>query len=261
MAQSWLIMCSKVASRFRREGPHAAVRHYFGRAKHLAHQIMYDRWLDRFKHRPSGSAYAISEDEIVGAVPPLDERLYRAFPRLAFLWSIEALGIDPTAYTFVDYGSGRGRLILTAAGLPFRHVIGVEFARRLHQDACENIAHYPRERLACLDVASRNLNAIDFDLPDGNVVAFFFNPFTYDVLDRVAQRIEDACRASARSVYIIFANGNRMPLFVDHPAFRPFRPSMIHRGRLAAVTPVPIEFFSVRIEAMDAAKTMRKAET
>jgi hypothetical protein len=156
---------------------------------------MYDHWLDHLERRPSGKAYAIRADEVIGAVPRPEQRLYRSFPRLAFLWSIEALGIDPNAQSFVDYGSGRGRLIITAAGLPFRRVIGVEFARSLNRDACENIAHYPRSRLECLDIPSLTLNATEFDLPPGNVVAFF----------------------------------------TDRPGFRRFVPSMMHQSWFAAV--------------------------
>lgn len=260
MTHSWFVLCSKVVSRFRQEGLRAAIRYYFGKTRHLAHRIVYDHWLDRLECRPSGRAYVVSEDDILGIVPPPGERLYQAFPRLTFLSSIKALGIDPTTYSFVDYGSGRGRLILTAARLPFRRVIGVEFAHSLHQDACKNITYYPKTKLVCGDVVSLNVNAIDFEFPDGNIVAFFFNPFTEDILDRVAQRIEQACQAERRSVYIIFANSNRLPLFANRPAFRPFSVSMMSRVLLAATAPVPIKFFSVRNERLNATDRTQKTK-
>ena len=250
----------KVASLFRQHGPASAIRHYVGRGKQLAWQLVYDHRLDRLEPIPSGTRYSVPAGEIVGAVPPPSERLYQAFPRLPFLWSIEVLGIDATAYSFVDYGSGRGRLLLTAARLPFRRVIGVEFAHSLHRDACRNIADYPRGRLACHDIVSLNVDAADFGIPDGNVVAFFFNPFTNNVLDRVAQRIEDACRASARSVYVIFASANPARLFARHPAFRPFVPSLINRLRLAALAPFPMEFFCVSSASVLSSDSARKAK-
>jgi hypothetical protein len=95
---------------------------------------------------------------------------------------------------------------------------------------------------------------------DGNIVAFFFNPFTDDILDRVAQRIEHACQTERRLVYIIFANSNRLPLFANRLAFRPFRVSMMHRVLLTAVAPVPIEFFSVRNEGLNATERAQKAK-
>jgi hypothetical protein len=245
MPLSRSILWHKITSRFRQQGAQRAVRHYVARAKRFIYQVVYDWWLDRLERVPTGSTYIIREDEILGPVPPPAERLYQAFPRLPFLWSIEALGIDPAAYSFVDYGSGRGRLILTAGWLPFRRIIGVEFARSLHNEACENIAHYPRDRLACHNIESLNLNAIDFDLPDGNVVAFFNNPFTGIILDRVAQRIEDACRTSSRSVYLIFVNSNHASLFAGRPAFRRFTPNVMRRIWLAAMSTDPVEFYAV----------------
>jgi hypothetical protein len=250
MGQWVPILRSKVAYRIRREGVLAAVCQCVAATKHAFHQIVYDRWLDRRERRPSGRTYIIREDEMVGPPPPAGERLYRPFPRLPLLWSIEGLAIDVSAYSFVNYGSGRGRLLLAAARLPFRRVVGVEFAHSLHQDACENIAHYPRDKIACADIVSLNLNAMDFDLPAGNVVAFFFNPFTVDVLEQVAQRIENACRAAPRSVYIIFANSNRLRVFAARPAFRRFKPELLDRIRLATMAPVPIEFFSVGLRAI-----------
>src|SRR5712692_318667 len=245
MGSSMPIRLSKVASRFTPEGFLVVVGQLFDAFKHLFHQMIYDRWLDRQECRSSGETYFVREEEVIGPLPPARERLYRPFPRLPLLWSIEALGIDVSTYSFIDYGSGRGRLLLAAAKLPFRRVIGVEFAHSLHQDACANIAHYPRDRLACVDIVSLNVNAIDFDLPAGDIVAFFFNPFTADILDQVAQRIEDGCRAAPRSVFIIFANSNRLPGFAARPAFRRFKPDLLDRIRLVAMAPGPIEFFSV----------------
>lgn len=260
MVRSWVALWSKIASRFKQQGPRFAIRHYVGRSKQLAWQVIYDRGLDRLERLPSGTPCTIPPSDVLGALPPPGERLYQAFPRLPFLWSIEALGIDATTYSFVDYGSGRGRLLLTAARLPFQRVIGVEFARSLHRDACRNIVDYPRTRLACHNIVSLNVNATDFDVPDGNVVAFFFNPFTNDVLDCVAQRIEDASRASARSVYIIFANANRAPLFADRPAFRPFAPSLTNRVRLAVLAPFPMKFFCVGRASVVSSDSARKTK-
>lgn len=38
---------------------------------------------------------------------------------------------DLSGYTFIDMGSGKGRMLLLAAELPFRRIIGVEFLRTL----------------------------------------------------------------------------------------------------------------------------------
>ena len=65
---------------------------------------------------------------------------------------LDKLTIDAARFTFTDFGSGKGRVLFIAAGLPFKAVIGVEFSRELHVIALRNIALLPptvgRARLA-----------------------------------------------------------------------------------------------------------------
>jgi hypothetical protein len=49
--------------------------------------------------------------------------------------SLRKLNIDPAHFTFIDFGSGKGRVLLIAAGLPFKAVVGSEFSRELHEIA------------------------------------------------------------------------------------------------------------------------------
>ena len=84
-----------------------------------------------------------------------------------------ALNIDFENYTFVDLGSGKGRALLVASEFPFREVVGVEFARELHEIACKNvrsyrISYYPLGTLlvqpfwpGCLASSSSKFTAID----------------------------------------------------------------------------------------------------
>ncbi|MBK8386616.1 MAG: class I SAM-dependent methyltransferase [Candidatus Accumulibacter sp.] len=41
---------------------------------------------------------------------------------------LSTLGLDWRRYTFVDFGAGKGRVLLLAAELPFKNIIGVEFS-------------------------------------------------------------------------------------------------------------------------------------
>ena len=46
---------------------------------------------------------------------------------------IQKLSIDHTRFSFLDFGSGKGRVLLIACQLPFKSVIGIEFS----QDLCK----------------------------------------------------------------------------------------------------------------------------
>jgi hypothetical protein len=72
------------------------------------------------------------------------------------------LGIDPTRFkqvmagleiafenfTFIDFGSGKGRALLLASEFPFRGIIGLEFAPELHR--------WPREIFSATGRRRRN---------------------------------------------------------------------------------------------------------
>ena len=50
------------------------------------------------------------------------------------------LDVDHREFVFVDYGSGKGKVLMLAADLPFKRIVGVEFSPPLERIARENIA-------------------------------------------------------------------------------------------------------------------------
>ncbi len=241
---SILLAGQKVTSRIQRDGVAASFRYLTRRLKQIGHHTLYDSKFDRLERYPSGVQRWVKNDEIVGHAEATRVN-YDAYPRLPLLWSLSALAIEPRDFTFVDFGSGRGRAILTAASFPFKQCIGVEFSRTLHAEARENIENYPREMLSCADNVVLNLDARNFELPAGNIVAFFFNPFLGTVLDQVAANIERAAGEVNRKVYVIFANTTGAALFPGRPAFHRIHPQGIARLKLALFGTIPLEFYCV----------------
>src|SRR5215469_1520705 len=113
---------------------------------------------------------------------------YAVTPYLTLFRLLHSLSIDLSRYSFIDFGSGKGRVLLLAAQHPFHEVVGIEFAPVLHQAAAANIRSYrgPRE---CRTVRPLLMDAADFEIPTGGCVIFFFNPFGPAVMHRVAQNI------------------------------------------------------------------------
>src|SRR5918996_1296859 len=66
---------------------------------------------------------------------------YASHPKFLFEL-LSSLDIDYPSYTFVDIGSGKGRVLLIASEFPFAEIIGVEFAKELHEIAAQNIRRY-----------------------------------------------------------------------------------------------------------------------
>jgi SAM-dependent methyltransferase len=91
--------------------------------------------------------------------------------------------------SFVDLGSGMGRVVLLAARRPFKQVIGVEISPALHEIARDNLTAYGRSRLRCRDVRLVRRDAAAAAFPPGDLVVYLYNPFRAPVLERVVTRL------------------------------------------------------------------------
>ncbi len=123
-----------------------------------------------------------------------------------FLFEIMgALDIDYERYAFVDLGSGKGRALLVASEFPFREVRGVEFARELHEMACDNIQRYRSATQKSKNVRSIHGDAIDFEFPTLPLVLFLANPFGPGVLVPVLRRLQASLASHPRDTIILYA--------------------------------------------------------
>ena len=102
---------------------------------------------------------------------------------------LDTLPLTPERTTFVDIGSGMGRVVLLAAMRPYRQIIGVEFSPALHEIARENRARFPAARLRCRDVRLVRADALRFTFPRGDLAVYLYNPFGADVVRPVAERL------------------------------------------------------------------------
>lgn len=107
---------------------------------------------------------------------------------------------------FVDFGSGKGRVVLLAAThFPFRRVIGVEIAEELNAIARENVARM-QHRLQARSVEVVTTDAAEFRVPDDMTYAYFFNPFQGEVFQRVIDNIVASVDRVPRPLTLIYAN-------------------------------------------------------
>ncbi|EJW09708.1 hypothetical protein A33M_1033 [Rhodovulum sp. PH10] len=219
--------------------------YYVRTTKILLHRLVHDRACDALERWPTGEARTVAESDVVGPSGGPRDRRYEAFPRLPLLWALEALNIRPEEFSFVDYGAGRGRALLTAARLPFARCVGVEYSAALAAEAADNIAGHPKDGLACRDVAVVHANAVDFEPPPGNLVLFFYNPFGARTLERVAERITAPCPAGPRTIRVVHVNPSRYLLLSRRPDFRKLALPLKARAKLSLLGVGPIDFFAV----------------
>jgi predicted RNA methylase len=111
---------------------------------------------------------------------------------------------DLSQFDFIDFGSGKGRVLLVASHYPFRRVVGVEFSPELHEIAQENIRRYQSPARRCRDVQSICTDATTFALPEHACVLYFNNPFAGPVFARVLRNIQIARERASRKVYVLY---------------------------------------------------------
>jgi SAM-dependent methyltransferase len=126
-----------------------------------------------------------------------------------FTRALGALPVSVEDFTFVDFGSGKGRAILLAAEAPFRRLWGVEHAPELHAIAQKNLAAAARIGARRDAISLVCADAADFVLPLEPLVLYFYHPFGEDVLRPVIASIVQSLKAQPRPVYVLYVN----PLF------------------------------------------------
>jgi hypothetical protein len=125
---------------------------------------------------------------------------------------IQNLGIRYEDYTFVDFGSGKGRALLLAAAFPFRSIAGVEWSLDLHEIAGRNLNVYNGPRV-CHEAESFCMDAGEFPIPSGKSVLYFFNPFKDEIMGRVLHNIRQSFEADPREIILVYMNPRFKSIF------------------------------------------------
>jgi SAM-dependent methyltransferase len=111
---------------------------------------------------------------------------------------------DLSRFDFIDFGSGKGRVLLVASHYPFRQVVGVEFSPELHEIAEENIRRYQNPARRCQAMRSICADAATFALPEHACVLYFNNPFAGPILAQVLRNIHVAREPAHPKVYVLY---------------------------------------------------------
>jgi SAM-dependent methyltransferase len=113
---------------------------------------------------------------------------------------------DASNYTFIDVGSGKGRMLFLAAELPFRRIIGVEFSSDLHNLARNNVKTYRNQKQSCFQIEPVNVDATDYEFPLDPLLVYFFFPFDRHVMEPVIQNLNRSLTEHPRDLILVYHN-------------------------------------------------------
>ncbi|HET9164377.1 MAG TPA: class I SAM-dependent methyltransferase [Candidatus Angelobacter sp.] len=107
-------------------------------------------------------------------------------------------------FTFIDLGSGKGRVLLMASEYPFNRIIGVEFMPEWHRLAEANIHKFAAASPGAPPIESLCLDARDFAFPAELLVIYMFNPFAEPVFAAIMERLRKSLLKKPRPVFVAY---------------------------------------------------------
>jgi len=112
----------------------------------------------------------------------------------------------PRDAVFVDFGCGKGRVLLLAARSGFTTVRGVEFSGELCEIARNNVAAYACKVGCRPDIDVIKSDAAEYEIRDDERIFYFFNPFDDVVMAGVLSNIRRSHERRPRPLWLIYHN-------------------------------------------------------
>lgn len=152
--------------------------------------------------------------EKIGSINLFHASIYQGTNYFVLEKAFEYLKNKNANNAILDFGSGKGRIMVVAAHYGFKNITGVDFSESLCREADYNIEKikpfFPATnfKIICDD-------ATDYAIENDTDVFFFFNPFDEVVMLQVVKNVLFSLKQNARKVYIIYVNPLHKEIFLS----------------------------------------------
>lgn len=145
------------------------------------------------------SQFSIKSRNISGGNP------YESCNYYYYRQAIRKLRVDKNESVIIDFGSGKGNVLIMSVLAGFGKIIGVEFARELVEESeiiiNNKLNVKKRNRIQII-----NCDVVDYKIPEEANVLFFFNPFTKEIFEKVKININSSHEKKPREIFIVYVN-------------------------------------------------------
>ena len=198
----------------------------------------FDGSIDR-KFGTDTSGYIALENLAIESKNTKDGIWYEPMSAKIFSQIMGTLNINWRAFDFVDFGSGKGRVLLLASSYGFKNIVGVEFSEELHKIAAKNAALWSRGVKKRSNIETLHKDATEYAIPNGPVVLFFYSPFMGRTMARVLDNISKSFKENPREIVIAFYGANLETIDLlrktgFHERELTFRPDWAHFNKYRA---------------------------
>lgn len=129
---------------------------------------------------------------------------YQGIDHNALSQVLAELPIGHDNFTFVDFGSGKGRALLVASQFPFKKIIGVEYSAQLSDVARQNLSRFPKEETRCGGIELVCADAARCPIPEGPLVVMLNNPFGKTIMAQLVRNVAASFRKDPRRIIILY---------------------------------------------------------
>jgi len=128
---------------------------------------------------------------------------YQGYSYYLFKKFMKALPINFSESVFVDFGSGKGRVLIMAAEFDFKRISGIEFSEEFYRESLSNI---DKAKLSSDKLEIIHGDAAHYRIPDDSNVMFFFNPFGEEIMEKVLKNMDESKVRNPREIYIVYTS-------------------------------------------------------
>jgi hypothetical protein len=203
----------KVERSLKRRGVAGTLKFFVGNFPSAARELVSPRGrtqsleseFDRKFHVDTGGEIHLSELDIQSPNSAFGNS-YQPSPPKIFFEMLGTIDIPHGDYTFIDFGSGKGLVLLLASTYSFRRIIGVEFSPQLHRIAEQNIRNYQNPSRRCWNIELLLGDVVDYRIPEEPVVLYLFNPFNEKLVELLVANIRRSLEVKPRPVFVLYKN-------------------------------------------------------
>jgi len=112
----------------------------------------------------------------------------------------------PPETVLVDFGCGKGRVLLGTLKMGFNEVRGIEFATELCEIARKNYVKYSSNKKFNTGYKIIESDVTDYHIHTDENIFFINNPFDEDVFEKVLSNITDSLQRKHRDILLIYHN-------------------------------------------------------
>ena len=176
-------------------------------------RLAHTRWFTVYRARQFDRKYGLDTAEIISpsalgiAAGDAEQSIeYQPSNPEVLAGALLNLSIPFQEYVFVDLGSGKGVAILSASLFPFKHIVGIEWSKRVAGIARENARKFTHPQQVCRSIELLDGDATAYELPHEPLVIFMYNPFKEPLVRRFVDNLRRSLEQCPRHVVIVYCN-------------------------------------------------------